>query len=180
MVSIKALDQTSALECVSHHLLLEKLERYHIGKNTQTWIKDYLQERTQYVIVGAAKSRMVPVSSGIPQGSFIGPLLYAIYTNKLTNVVKSPVCRDSSHLDRSSLFGRQCSNCGILTIYADNTTYTVTSKSRQSNTMNMRRCLDEINLLLQDNFLVINQPKTSITECMLGQKRGKTPAPTVY
>ena len=177
MASIMALDQTSAFDCVLHRLLLEKLEWYHIGKNACTWIKDYLNERTQYVVVGATRSRMVPVSSGVPQGSVIGPLLYTIYTNDLTNVVKSPVCRDVSHFDRTSLFGHQCSNCGILTIYADDTTYTVTSKTRQSNTMNMRRCLDEINLFLQDNFLVINQPKTSITECMLGQKRGKTPGP---
>ena len=139
----------------------------------RTWIQDYLKDRTLYVIIGAAQSRMVPVSSGVPQGSVIGPLLYAIYTNELSNVVKSESCQDTSHQDRSTLFGRQCSTCGI----ADDTTYTVSSKSRRSNATKMERCLEDISLLLQDNFLVLNQPKTSITECMIGQKRGKIPGP---
>ena len=177
IISIMALDQTSTFDCISHELLLEKLQRYRIGVEARNWIKDYLQNKTQYVIIGAAQSKMVPVHSGVPQGSIIGPLLYAIYTNELTNVVKSQSCRGISNSDKSTLFGRQCSSCGILTIYADDSTYTVTNKSRLSNKTNMMRVLDEISLLLSDNFLVINKPKTSITECMVGQKRGKVPAP---
>ena len=42
MTSIMALDQTSAFDCVSHRLLLEKLEKYHIGPEACNWIKDYL------------------------------------------------------------------------------------------------------------------------------------------
>ena len=176
-IQIMALDQTSAFDCVSHELLLQKLEKYKIGRNARNWIQDYLSNRTHYVVIGSAESRMVPIISGVPQGSVIGPLLYAIYTNELTEIVKSDTCPDTSHLDRSQLFGRQCSVCGILTIYADDTTYTVTNKSRTTNQAKINRCLDEISLLLQDNFLVLNQPKTAITECMIGQKRGENPGP---
>ena len=95
----------------------------------------------------------------------------SVYTNKLSCVVKSQVCRDASHHDTSNLFGRQCLNCGTLTVYADDSMYIVSSKTRQSNQTNLRRCLDEINLFLLDNHLMINQPKTYITEYMLNRRK---------
>ena len=53
--------------------------------------------------------------------------------------------------------------------------YTVGNRSRQENQTSLRRNLDEIGLYLQDNFLKMNQSKTSITEIMIKQKKGKTP-----
>ena len=69
------LDQTAAFDCVSHELLLGKLQRYKVGQDALDWIRDYLTGRTQYVEIGTAQSRMTPVVSGVPQGSVIGPVL---------------------------------------------------------------------------------------------------------
>ena len=173
ITSVMALDQTAAFNCISFNLLLEKLERYQVGPDAHRWIRDYLNERTQYVVIGTSTSYMSTVTAGVPQGSVIGPLLYAIYTNELSNAVKSPNCTDDSHLDTSTLFGRQCTKCGTLTVYADDSTYTVTDKTRHSNQNNLRRSLNEITLLLQDNQLKINQPKTTLIEIMIKQKKGR-------
>ena len=52
------------------------------------WVKDYLSFRTQCVVVDGAVSDSVRVVSGVPQGSILGPLLFAIYVNGVTvNVV---------------------------------------------------------------------------------------------
>ena len=115
------------------------------------------------------------VHSGVPQGSVIRPLLYAVYTNELTDVVKSPTCQELEHLNRSSLFGRQCLRCGIMTIYADDLTYTISNKYRRDNQIRLRTVLDDISLFLQDNKLVLNLPKTHLTEVMISQKRTRTP-----
>ena len=82
MTSIMTLDQMAAFDSVSHTLLLEKLERYQVGHEARQWIRDYLTGHTQYVTLGAAQSYMSKVTTGVPQGSVIGPLLYAIYTNE--------------------------------------------------------------------------------------------------
>ena len=113
------------------------------------------------------------------QGSIIGPLLYAIFTNELTEAVKVPSCVHPSHTDTSRLFGQQCEECGILSVFADNSTYTIGHRRRQDNYSSIMRALDELVCIIQDNQLSINEAKTGLSECMLKQKRCKTPgAPT--
>ena len=169
------LDQTAAFDCVTHELLLAKLERYKVGPEAVQWVRDYLTGRTEYVTIGTSRSRMSAVTSGVPQGSVIGPLLYAIYTNELTEIVKSQDCQEIVHSNTSTLFGRQCDKCGILTIYADDLTYTIGDKSRAVNQLKIKRNLTLISDFLRDNSLLINLPKTSLTEVMIRQKKTKTP-----
>ena len=171
---IMTVDQSSAFDCVCHDLLLEKLKRYNLGIEAINWVRNYLKDRTQYVEIGDKQSRMVPTTMGVPQGSVIGPLLYAVYTNEMTETTKREGCNNIVHQDTKSLFGQQCTDCGILSLYADDSTFTISSKDRNVNQDRIRKTLDEITLFLNDNNLVINQTKTSLTECMVAQKRGKT------
>ena len=175
MTSLMAIDQSAAFDLVDHELLLQKLELYNVGIVARDWFREYLSWRTQYVTIGTSRSEMKYVKSGVPQGSVIGPLMFALFTNELSEATKEPNCQDESHEDVSRLFGSQCSTCGILTTYADDSTFTVTSNSRQSNCVKLRRNLDEINCFLTDNKLSINVKKTALTECMIQQKKGKTP-----
>ena len=172
--SMMTVDQSSAFDCVSHEQLIQKLRLYRVGDEAIDWLKDYLSYRTQYVIIGSGKSTMKAVSRGVPQGSVIGPLLYAVFTNELTETIKKPECQNIAHQHRDKLFGRQCKDCGKMFIYADDSTYVVSSKKRETNQLHLRRSLDEIKMFLGDNQLVINQPKTSLTETMVSQKKTKT------
>jgi hypothetical protein len=58
---------------VPHERLLKKLDHYGIRDSTQGWIKAFLSNRTQQVIVEGATSDTVPVISGVPQGTVLGP-----------------------------------------------------------------------------------------------------------
>ena len=174
MTSLMALNLSSAFDTVSHPLLLQKLERYSVGLEASECIESYLQHRTQYVVLGRAKSKMQAVTRGVPQGSVIGPLFYAIFTNDMTEIIKNKSCKNLIHKERKELFGRQCRDCGHLILYADDATFSIGNRNRGKNQLSLRRNLDEMNLYLSDNQLALNLSKTSLTETMVAQKKGKT------
>ena len=144
--SIMTIDQTLAFNCINHDLLLQKMKKYNMDQNVIDWTESYLKFRTEMVTVGGAESRMSPVHRGVPQGSVMGPLLYAIFVNEITEVAWDPDCQDSAHLDNSVLFGKQCQKCRTITVYADDSTYCISSKNREYNQEKIIRNLDRMNI----------------------------------
>ena len=77
-----------AFDTVNHNILIKKLDYYGVRGKVNDWFSSYLSNRTQYVALGGSKSKDLPITCGVPQGSILGPLLFLIYINDMNIALK--------------------------------------------------------------------------------------------
>ena len=85
-VGVTYLDYRKAFDSVPYERLLIKLEGYGVKYCILGWIRNFLIGRSQIVVIDSAKSEWAPVTSGIPQGNVLGPVLFIIYVNDLSSI----------------------------------------------------------------------------------------------
>ena len=137
------LDFSKAFDSVDHNMLIHKLHKLGFSGKLLLWIRDYLTDRSQRVVLVSVSSDFVPVTYGVPQGSILGPSLFLFFINDM------PDCAEHS----------------ILSLFADDAKYfrkinNVDDCERLQHDLNS---LDEWSQVWKLNFNVIKFKVASFT-----------------
>jgi hypothetical protein len=135
------MDLSKAFDTLDHTILLRKLKHYGFAGDSLALLKDYLSGREQSVLLNSTLSKPLRIITGVPQGSILGPLLFTLYINDITNASKT----------LESI------------LYADDTTLIFNPTKSQKNATISRiinRELEYLNQWFQANKLSLNVEKT--------------------
>ena len=159
------IDLSSAFNVVDADLLDSKLELYGWDVETRKWIKSYMTSRSQMVYIEGSLSPPRKVNYGVPQGSILGPLLYLIFTNEFPEVIHVN-CPENNSLrdDDEGLWSMktkdECTSCGSIVIYADDSTYSTSGKDGNETSGNIGRSYSLMADYLSSSGLKVNDDKT--------------------
>ena len=150
--------EQAALELIDHAILMDKLYYYGVQGTSLDLLRNYLVKRKQYVQIGEVKSDITYLSTGVPQGSILGPLLFIIYINDIA----------------------KCSNLLHTIIYADDTTLMgniSTFELRNGRTLDENINFELLKLTdwLKVNKLSLNANKTKLMIFHMPQRKLNPP-----
>ena len=130
-------DFSKAFDRVWHRGLLFKLEKYGLTGNVLLWLKDYLSNRKQCVVVKNEKSSEVSIAAGVPQGSVLGPLLFLVYINDITDNLLS-----------------------VTRLFADDTALSFSSKNLRETENHINYDLEQLSVWSKNWLMNFNPQKT--------------------
>ena len=88
-IDVLYLDMSKAFDRVSHAKLLHRPRQFGLRGNILRWFRSYFSNRRQRTTISRTTSKSPPVTSGVPQGSILGPLLFLLYEDHLSNAVRT-------------------------------------------------------------------------------------------
>jgi len=103
---LSLLDLSAAFDTVDHQILVERLRRtYGLSSRALDWISSYLSGRTQFVRYNGETSHVMPVTSGVPQGSVLCPVLFILYAADVIKLVEDAVFSVHAYADDLQIYG---------------------------------------------------------------------------
>ena len=152
-VGLASLDLSKAFDSISHQHLLEKLAKLGLDKTSLQWCKSYLAERKQKTKFKKYTSEEHEVTSGVPQGSILGPIFFICFTNDMAENFE---------------------DCKIIS-YADDTQIIVSGNSKYQVKIKLENLIRKAQNWYTQNSLMNNAGKTEIL--LIGKKLTKKENP---
>ena len=135
MTGVAFIDLRKAFDTVNHNTLIRKLQKLGVSMSALKWFKSYLSCRSQKVCFKDCLSESCNISTGVPQGSILGPLFFIIFINSMNEAI--------SH--------------GKISMYADDTTLSVCGTNVEKIFTKLTSDLHGIMCWLKKNKLFLNK-----------------------
>ena len=107
------IDFQRAFDVISHKKLIYKLKNYGVGGNLLFWIQSLLTNRSHCVKINNSLSDYLPTTSGVPQGSVIGPLLFNLFINDITDLFDSSTTSSKLFADDIKIYSKITSSLTV-------------------------------------------------------------------
>ena len=140
IVGMASMDLSKAFDAISHTHLLQKLSNMGLHQNSVFWIQSYLHSRNQRTSFKNVTSDDSTVTSGVPQGSILGPILFLCFTNDLTASFPE----------------------AYVVSYADDCQFLVTGRTPAVVKQKLEQIIEKANAWYKKNSLMSNPTKTEV------------------
>ena len=139
------LDLSAAFDTIDHRILIRRLEEsFGIAGTALAWFESYLSDRSQRIVVEGHMSDKFSLKYGVPQGSVLGPVLFSLYTQPLSTVIRAHHVEHHKYADDTQLLKAAAptditSACGKL-----------------------EKCIGDVKVWMSSNKLKLNGDKTEL------------------
>ena len=153
------LDLSCAFDTIDHQILLHRLHTvFGFNDIVLSWLQSYLTSRTQTVVISDFESESLPLDFGVPQGSVLGPVLFIMYSQPLSNVINTSGILHVSYADDTQLYDY----CPV--------------NDADAMLARMQNCICDVNSWMESNKLSLNagkteamlitSPRNSVSDCL--------------
>ena len=145
LTTLISLDISAAFDTISHSILLRRFEmEFGVTGIALDWVRSYLTDRRQFVKLGRHCSDTVKCSSGVPQGSVLGPLFFAVYVSPVGDLIKSHGVEHHQYADDTQLF------------------LSMEASSMTSDLQKLESCSQAVKAWFAENELLLNADKSDV------------------
>jgi len=100
-----SLDLSAAFDTIDHDLLISRLQHsFGISGSVLSWLKSYLHNRSQSVRVGSVSSNSFTLTTGVPQGYVLGPVLFSVYITPISSLIATHNLQHQQYADDTQLY----------------------------------------------------------------------------
>ena len=138
-----SLDLSAAFDSINHNILINRLSScFGLTGLALDWISSYLNNRRQSVKIGDACSPLSDITYGVPQGSVLGPTLFALYTSPVSAIADAHDVLQQQYADDTQLY------------------ISISVKTITENTCRLESCLSDLHAWFSHNWLALNPSKS--------------------